>query len=188
MRRMNEAIASCRKALELDPLSPLLQWHLGHRYWFARQWDQAIQQFRNTIELDPQYHWAYLMLGCSLIYSGKPDEGIGACETTLQIPGGRSAMTLGIVGASYALVGQISKAQKLLGELRELSEKTYVPPMAIAWIYGAFGDAESAYDWMEKAVDEHDGLVAFLSDHAMFDSIRSHPRYHALLRKMNLEP
>jgi tetratricopeptide (TPR) repeat protein len=187
MRRLNEAIAACRKALELDPLSPLLQWNLGHRYWFARQWDQSIQQFRNTIELDPQWHWAYLMLGFGLIYSGKPDEGIDACETTLQIPGGRSAMTLGMTGGAYALVGQISKARKFLGELLELSEKIYVPPMAIAWIYGALGEAESAFDWMEKAVDERDGLVAFLADNALFDPVRSHPRYQALLRKMNLE-
>ena len=59
--------------------------------------------------------------------------------------------------------------------------------MAIAWIYGALGEAESAFDWMEKAVDERDGLVAFLADNALFDPVRSHPRYQALLRKMNLE-
>jgi serine/threonine-protein kinase len=186
MGRLDEAIAEAQRALELDPLSPLLQWNIGHRYYFTRQWDKAIEQCRNTLELDPQYHWAYLLLGWSYTYTGRPEEAIRACETALQISG-PSAMTLGIMGGVYAMAGRTDIAQKLLNDLRELSEKIYVPPMAFVWIYGCLGETENVLHWLEKAVDERDGMVILIPAHLTFDPLRSHPRFHALLRKMNLE-
>ena len=47
---------------------------------------------------------------------------------------------------------------------------------------------DSAFDWFEKAVDEHDPLMLHFHVHPNYDPLRAHPRYSALLRKMNLEP
>ena len=81
MRRLDEAIASSRKAVELDPLSPFMQWRLGNRYYLARQWDRAIEQFHNALELDPHYAGAHGYLGFTYLAIGKQEEGIRAVET-----------------------------------------------------------------------------------------------------------
>ena len=69
MRRLDEAVAASRKAVELDPLSPFLQWRLGYRYYLTRQWDRAIEQFRNALELDPNYALAHVVLGFIYVQS-----------------------------------------------------------------------------------------------------------------------
>ena len=45
-----------------------------------------------------------------------------------------------------------------------------------------------AFEWLEKAVEEHDAILLNLHIYRFLDPLRSHPRYKALLRKMNLEP
>jgi tetratricopeptide (TPR) repeat protein len=194
MRRLDEAIVAATKALEIDPLSALLQWQLGHRYFHKEQYGPneqyslAIKHFRNALELDPQYCQAYLMLGVSRILEGKLEEGIQACETGVRI-GGRIPLNLTILGSAFLLAGRVDDGKRILGEMHELAARTYVSPMALAYFYILLGEMDKAFDWVEKAVDEHDGMIMnVLASRIFADPLRSHPRYHALLRKMNLEP
>ena len=63
----------------------------------------------------------------------------------------------------------------------------YVPAIAFAMIGQALGQMDESFDWLEKAVDEHD-LFHLDLFRALYDSPSSHPRFRTLLRKMNLEP
>jgi len=113
---------------------------------------------------------------------GKLEEGIQACETAAKL-GGR--ILLGNLGSAYALAGRVDDAKKVFDELHELVRKTYISPMALAYIYILLGETDNAFDWQEKAVDERDGMIInILVVHIFSDPLRSHPRYHALLRKM----
>jgi len=187
MRRLDEAVAASRRLLELDPLSPFLQWRLGYRYHLTRQWDRTIDQCRNALELDPHYFPAHVTLGFSYIQTGKTDEAIREIETLAQIVG-HIPIALGWLGWAYALTGRIGEARKLLEELQDLAQKTYVLPSSFAVIYFGLGEIDRGFDWLEKAVDERDGWILHIHVHPAFDPLRSHPRYPALLRKMNLEP
>jgi tetratricopeptide (TPR) repeat protein len=187
MRRLDEAIAASRRAVELDPLSPFLQWRLGYRYYLTRQWDRAIAQFHGVLELDPHHLWAYMFFGFTYLQAGKFEEAIRACETVAQLMG-RSPLALGMLGAAYACAGRTGEAQKLLGELHELAQKTYVPPLSFAVLCPALGEIDKGLDWLEQAVDERVGIIIHLHIDPSFDLLRSHPRYPALLRKMNLAP
>jgi hypothetical protein len=58
--------------------------------------------------------------------------------------------------------------------------------MAVAYIYIWLGEIDKAFDWLEKAGDERDGMIInILVVDILFDPLRSHRRYQALLRKMN---
>jgi len=187
MRHLDEAIEASRRALELDPLSPLLQFHLGLRYFTTRQYDRAIEQLCNALEVDPQYYWAHMMLGVSYILTGKLDEGIRSCKTAVK-HGGHIPITLGFLGWAYARGGQINEAKKLLSELQDLSLREYIPPSSVALIYVGLGEIISTLEWYEKAIDAHEGMIQGMHASPMMDPIRSHPGFKELLRKMNIEP
>jgi len=187
MGRMAEALAASQRALERDPLSPFLQWRLGYRYYLTRQWDRAIEQFRNALELDPNYLFALACLITVNVITGKIEEGIRSLDALKQF-GGHNPSLLGLFGLIYGMAGRTSEVQKFLIELEELAQKVYAPPSSFVHVYLGLGEMEKCFNWLEKAVDEHDGFVFHLQALPYFDPLRSHPRFHALLRKMNLEP
>jgi serine/threonine protein kinase/tetratricopeptide (TPR) repeat protein len=186
MRRMDEAVAVSQRAIELDPLSPELQYELGHRYWLMRQYDRALEQAGNALELNPQFPWAHMLRGVIHLETGKPDEGIQAVEEAARLVGS-STVLLGILGHAYAMAGRTDEARRLLDEMLQFSQSKYMPPLGIAYTYLGLGEMERAFDWLEKAIDERDAMVAYTPSFHLADPLRSHPRYHALLRKMNLE-
>ncbi len=187
MQRLAEAITASRKALEFDPLSPHLQTHLGIWYFFAQQHDRSIAHYTNALEIDPQYHWAHMFMGIAYITIGRVNEGVRACETAVQIVQ-RSQISLGILGWAYVRAGRISEAQAILEELQELKRNSYVSPSSFVWTNLVLGEIDKGFDWMERAVDEHDPMALQIPAHPEFIPLRSHPRYHSLMRKMNLEP
>jgi tetratricopeptide (TPR) repeat protein len=128
-----------------------------------------------------------LGLGQTYIRIGKYDEVIRAWETAAQLLG-HSPFALGCLGCAYAAVGRIGEAMRLLEELQDLARKTYVSPWSFGAIYYGLREIDRAFDWFEKAVDERDGAMFHFHIDPAFDRLRSHPRYPALLRKMNLEP
>ena len=187
MRRLVEAVAASRRAVDQDPLSPFLQWRLSWRYYLTRQWDRAIEQCRYILELDPNYYPGHLSLGVSYVHTGKPDDAIRAFESCAQLSG-RIPVCLGVLGWAYAWAGRIGQAQKLLEELQDLAKKAYVSAWSFGFIYAGLGEIDTCFDWFEKAVEERDPMIFHIHVDPTYDSLRSHPRYAALLRKMNLEP
>ena len=185
MRRVDEAVEAFLRAAERDPLSPILQSRLGYNYLLKREWDRAIEHCRNALELDPQ-SWAHMLLGACSFHMGKHDDAVRAMET-LALVTGRSAFALGGLGWVYALTGQTGEALKLLEELRECAQKQYVPSWSFAAIYLGLGEMDKAFDWFEKAAEEREPLMLHFHVHPNYDPLHAHPRYKALLRKMNLE-
>jgi tetratricopeptide (TPR) repeat protein len=156
------------------------------RYYMNREWDRANEHYRKALELEPHSHLAHILLAFPYIQTGKLTEGIRVSETAVQV-GGRSAMILGMLGYIYAKAGRSDEARDLLKELYQLAQKRYVPPSSFARIYLGLNETERTFDWLEKAAEEQEGAVLHLSALPYYDTLRRHPRYKALLRKMNLE-
>ena len=81
-KRFDEAIAEYRKALQLDPLSEVINTNLGVELMIARRFDEAREQFRKTLELDPKFGIASEQLsrkvGTSPIRSTLKDSGFAS--------------------------------------------------------------------------------------------------------------
>jgi eukaryotic-like serine/threonine-protein kinase len=185
MRRLDEAFAASRRALEQDPLSPFARWRLAYRHYVRREFDLAIKYCRSALELDPNYLAANDFLGLSLLQQGKSDEALQAIEKSVAFAR-RAPFTLGELGFAYAVAGQTDKARRLLAELNGFPPQVYVPPSSFGRIYLGLGEIDHAFDWIEKAVDDRDGIVAHVHVDPQFDRLRTHPRYGALLLRMNL--
>jgi eukaryotic-like serine/threonine-protein kinase len=185
MRRLDEAVDASRKAVQQNPLSAFLQWRLGFRYYLMGQWDSAIDQCRNSLELDPNYFLAQMILGASLLRKGKLDEGIQAFEKASQIVV-RRPTALYLTACAKALTGSMSEAQKIIEELQELDQRTYVGAYYIAVVYKALGEIDKCFNSLEKAIDQRDSQIITFHVNPVFNTLHSHPRYPGLLRKMNL--
>jgi tetratricopeptide (TPR) repeat protein len=124
------------------------------------------------------------MLIHEYIHMGRLDEALGAAETLAQQKG-LSPWRLAELAWAYGHVGRTDEARKYLEELQLLAQKVYVKASAFGCIYLGLGEIDSAFDWFEKSIDERDSLIFILFPDPAFDSVRSHPRYHALLRNTN---
>ena len=139
-----------------------------------------------ALELDPFNLPAHIHPGQIHIAMEKFDEAIQILESARQVLG-YSPTVLDLLGFAYARAGRTQEAQKLLEYLKGIARKTYVPSESFARIIFGLGDIDIGFNWLEKAVEERDALIFSLNVSPMYDLLRSYPRYHALLRKMNLE-
>ena len=184
-RRLEEALAVSQKALELDPLSPALHVQVGYRYSMIRQEDLAIKKFHDALELDPQLPLAHWYLSISYLLTGKMDEAIREIETAAQLMGHNQYYTA-LLGFTYARAGRISEARRILEELQQHAAREDVPASDFAIISLALDEIDKGFDLFEKAIDESEDVLASVYGIRLLEPWHSHPRYHALRRKMNL--
>ncbi len=182
-----QGIAESKRALELDPLSLVINWNLGYVFYLARQYDQAIEQYRKTLYLDPNYLLAQRELGWTYLQKFMYKEGITEFETALATSPGNH-LTLSGLGYAYAVAGRKAEAQNVLDQLERLSKGKYVPALDRAIICAGRGEKDKAFEWLEKAYEERDNRMVRSKVEPMFDPLRSDPRFADLLRRMNLQP
>ena len=187
--RDEEAIAEARRALELDPLSLIINEALGNVFYFARQYDEAIEQLQKTLELDPNFPDAHYTLGQVYLQKGMYQEATEEFQKGIT-HSGDSISTRGIaqLASAYAAAGKRREALRVLDELMEESNRSYVSPARIARVYVWLGDKDQAFAWLEKAYQERSPLVPTVKVDPIFDPLRDDPRFQALLRRLNFPP
>ena len=98
----------------------------------------------------------------------------------------RGVFYLGFLGSVYGAVGRKEDAFKIINELRELSKQRHVSPFWAGLIYAALCEKDQAFLWLERALEDHAPLMAYLKAPPWFDNLRSDPRYYRLLQRMNI--
>jgi superkiller protein 3 len=184
---MDEAVAELERALESDPLSPLIHIWLVTVLWPGRHYDRAIEEARVLLELEPSGYTSYFVAGLPYREKGMFDEAIAAHRRAVELSGG-SPLMLGWLGLALAQGGKTAEAQATLDRLHQIARDAYVPPTSFAWIYLGLGKIDDAFLWMDRAVEGRDQMMTPIKTYPFFDPLRNDPRLHALLRKMNLEP
>ena len=156
---------------------------MGRVHHFARQYDQAIDACRKTLELDSAFAGAHLDLGLACLQESRCDEAIAELRQALALSGGRS-VTVAVLGYAYALAGERAAALQMLDQLHERAARRDVSSLYPAYVHIGLGNVDSAFEWMEKAYQERAGLLVFLQVEPIFDPLRSDPRFADLLRRL----
>lgn len=184
--RFDEAFGELKRALELDPLSLIINAVEAHAYTWLRQYDKTIDKCRKTLEMDPNFLLAHLFQAWAYAAKGMWEEAIISAQRAVTLSG-ESPFALWTLGTAYAMSGQENQALKTLDRLDELSKQRYVSPYCKAMIYLGLGDMNQAFEYLEKAYLEHESFLATINTLPFFNSVRSDPRFKALLKKMGLE-
>ncbi len=187
MGRTPEAIAEGKRALELDPLSPIITFEMGLGFFYARDYDKAIEYYQKTLELDPDFPPAHGQLPAAYEQKRMYDQAITGFQKGTNLKGSREwYFSLSGLAHVYAVSGNKGEAQKLLSEMKDLSVRQYVPADRIALIYAGLGDKDEAFAWLEKAYDERSFNMTWLKVEPRWDSLRSDPRFADLVRRLGL--
>ena len=188
MGRMAESAAESKRALDLDPvddnLTDCLCWHS----FAARQYDNSIRMARDLLIRVPDDTWEMAILGWDYeqkrMYEQAITEFKKAVELTNKNSPDFSPFFLAGIAHSYALAGKRSDAEQVLQGLLGRARKSYVSPFDIALIYAALGEKDTAFTWMEKAVEERSTWLVYSKWEPRLDPLRSDPRFQDLLRRI----
>jgi len=183
VERNDDALAMERRAQELDPLA--------HRADVARallragRYDEALQAATRALALDPHYARGHATLGWAYLKKGIVAPGLAELETAVSLSPG-DTLWLAQLGQAYGIAGNLEKAREVLRQLEELSRQRFVSPYHMAVVYTGLGEQERAIDWLERAYEGRSGPVYSIKGSFLFTALRAHPRFVALLKKMNL--
>ena len=186
MGRPREALAEAQQAYELDPLSPSISIGLGAAWYHARQYERAIEQFRKTLELNPDFGAVHLHSGVVRLAQGKPKEALLDFNRAKALMPGSPPLAL--IGYAQAQLGNRQAALELLRQISDPAKRQKGTGFELAVLYMGLGDKDRAFEYLNQACDERAPLMVLLKVDPLFAPLRSDRRYVSLLRRMNLTP
>ncbi len=178
----DRAIAEGKRAVELDPLSLVINTDLAVSYTMARRYSEVIEQFNKILAMDPRFYYARWTFGLALQCNGQLPEAIAQYKKAAELTD--DPLVLAWLAQGYAKAGQRDEALKLLAQMEELATKRYVGAWSFAIVHLALGEKGKAIDELERAIRERsDPFVTFIKVSPLFDPLRGDPRFQALLAK-----
>jgi TolB-like protein/Flp pilus assembly protein TadD len=183
--RQAEALREKKRALAMDPLSVVIRTDLARMFYFARDYDQSLDQYRSALEMDPNFGSAHLWLAHVYEQKGLFEEAISELKTGVQLSGD-STFALARLGHGYAIAGQRDEAHAVLKQLNALSSQRYVSPYDIAMVHVGLQETDEAFAWLQRAFEQRSLWLGYLNVEPQLDRLRSDQRFQALLRRVGL--
>jgi eukaryotic-like serine/threonine-protein kinase len=185
LARWDEARRALEHARELDPLSPAILTSLGVLSFFQRDWDGALRELRDVLDLEPGFAAAYYFLGQTHLWRAEAAAAEAALARAVALAG-RSGETLAGLAYAQAVSGRGAEARAALDELTGRAAESYVSPARIAQIHLGLRDHARALEWLDRALDERCPEVVWIAVHPMFDELRDEPGFVAALARTGL--
>ena len=185
--RLEESLAEIKRSIELDPLWAFTRGLEPVALLMHGEKSLAIERAREVMELFPWYWFSYFGAARVLGASGFREEALSALRKGLATDP-ENVYLLAALGLSHGLRGEREEALRIQRQLEGAASLKYVSPCALAIAAMACGDVEQTYDRLNKGVDEHDPLIIALSGKALFPGHEQDAQFHALRRRMNLDP
>ncbi len=181
--KFDQVIGEIKRALELDPVSPIISAELGRMYVLAKRYDEAISQLRNTVEMNPEFYWGHRFLGYALELKGSTVEAIDEYHKAFEL--NDDPVVLAMLAHAEGTIGRQNEAQQILAQLTEQARTRYVSGYAFSVMYLGMGEKNEAFDWIERATRDHgDYFIKFIAVDPYFDLLHGDPRFEALVAKM----
>jgi TolB-like protein/DNA-binding winged helix-turn-helix (wHTH) protein/Tfp pilus assembly protein PilF len=181
MAQPTRAIDEIGKAQLLDPQSLVINAGVGWCLYHARQYGAAIEQYRTTLKIAPEFALGHALLGMAYeqnaAYSGAEVEFNKARD--LQ---GSPTFALAGLGRAYALAGRRRDAQRVADQLEHPAPTRYVPSVYLAAVYAAMGEKDRAIRFTQRALEERSDYMIYLNTDPWAEPLRDDPRFREILR------
>ncbi|HET7106809.1 MAG TPA: winged helix-turn-helix domain-containing protein [Candidatus Acidoferrum sp.] len=196
--RPDEGVAEARKSLELDPLSQFTRDFAEWACYLARRYDLAIQLSRKSVDLTTESPWAHFDLAQTYEHTGQSGEAIQKYLKAEELFGMSSERLTALRKAyqysdakgywskSMELCRQAFRQPRKLATMSGFGHCDYMQNVDLAAIQVRLGEYDAAFAYLEKAYTNHDGYILYLNANAIWDPIRSDPRFRDLIRRLGL--
>ncbi|MEO6447161.1 MAG: protein kinase [Gemmatimonadaceae bacterium] len=184
MHELDEMIELMRMALQLDPLSLIINAHMGYAFFWAGRFDEALEQLNKTLSLDPTFALTYWPLGAVYIYMGRAEEAIAAFQRMVELSDG--AVGLGYLGITAGVGGRPDVAREALVHLQEAAATRYISPLDLALCHASVGELDEAFVQLEAAYVERVSDLVRLRMLPFPTKMRNDSRYKALVARIGL--
>jgi serine/threonine protein kinase len=172
------------EAEKLDPVSPITSYVATAAYLANDRVDEAVVEGQRTLQLDPNYFYLDSTLAAAYREKGNFPEAIALytkAQEATRLPSSGLAIT-------YVRMHEETEARNILAQLVKAREKRYVSAPLIAAVSTALGDKEEAFHWLERAYDEHSGVLQWIAFVPEFRALHSDARFPDLLQRTSASP
>jgi tetratricopeptide (TPR) repeat protein len=164
----------------LDPLSLIISADIAEILLVAHLNDEAIEQGRKTVAMDPNFAIGHYELGQAFVQKRSYNEAIAEFHKAIELSGGSVLCTSNLAYA-YAVSNRRNEAVRILNDVKTRSTGN---ASEIALMYVGLGDKDQAMKWLEKAYEEHFNPSILLRPG--FDPLRSDPHFQNLVHRIGL--
>jgi TolB-like protein/Tfp pilus assembly protein PilF len=187
--RLEEALTEAKRALEVDPLAPVMSFMVANTLFCLERYDDAIQYYAKTLDIEPNFTAVLDCLPFVYAMKGEFDEAFTWIERL-----GRTSYPKSWVMSSLAAIqaraGMKDEALRTLDSAMKLQDQEKVPVYWIASIFAALHDEDRAFEWLERALMGHEsgmGSVLDIKADPWFKELRTRPRFLQILKKLGLD-
>jgi len=185
--RHDEAAQEMERARRLDPLSRIINSAVGAIRYFARDYASAIAEYRAVLDQSPEFALGWALMGRVYLVQGQVDSAVTMLERSVTLSGGDPSYEA-VYAAALAASGRLSEARRLAESVRDAKPEGYVPYCELASAFVYLGDFEAALALFERGFEERDPALKHMAVEPLYDRIRGHGRFQALLRRAGLAP
>lgn len=183
--RMDESVARITRARELDPASPQGHGFAVRILYYARRHQDALEVVERIRQLGVSEFMTPPWAALARHALGESDEALGELRRIPEET--KSPYVRAALAQVLADVGDREAARRQLGILeRAYTEGNLHLPHLVAIGYAALDEPGPALDWLERAAEDRDGALPWLTVDPAFDELRSRSRFRELTERMGL--
>jgi serine/threonine-protein kinase len=183
--RLEEAVTECKWALQLDPLSLIINALVGVFYYFSGDHDACIKRQQRALEMEPSFLLSYVYIALAYAAKNSPEQVVATGKKAEALASDNS-YALALLGWAYGESGNGDAANRILERLHALSKERYVAPSHQAVVLAALGRRDDALAQLEKACAAHDPLLISVKSIPVAESLHADERFRALYEKSGL--
>jgi adenylate cyclase len=184
-KRWTESWSEINRALELNPLSLIINSNIADGYFYRKEFDKGIAQAKRVIDMDPNFSTAYPSLIDNYIGASMKSAAIQSADTFAKMVGTIEGNAM--FAYVYASFGMAEECRRLLSEIEPAYLRENLNPSFVASIHFLLGDKDEGFNWLEIAYQRYDRMLLFIGIGREFEPFRSDPRYVEMLKKVGLE-
>lgn len=183
--RIADAQAETDIALNIDPYSPIYTVARAEASYYAHDYDATIATSNTILEQMPRFVLAEFWLGSAYREKRMYQESLRHFRDAMGLAPENPALLMAY-GHALAVSGDSAGARRVLGEMQTLAQRRNVPAIYFAGIFTGLGDKDSAFQWLDKAVREHNDRLIYLKVDPITDPLRSDPRFKNLMNQIHM--
>jgi TolB-like protein/Tfp pilus assembly protein PilF len=185
--RLEESLEEAKKAFALDLLAPMMSYNVGVSLVSLERYDEAIEYMNRSLAIEPNFGSALAILPFIYARKGEFDEAIAQQKANLAQPYYPKALAMTALAAIQAKAGKTEEALASLDAAMHQPDSGKIPPTWPAWVFAPLHDEDRAFEWLEKALKQHDPQLPYINGEPWFKDLSRRPRFQEILKKLGLD-